>query len=123
MTRFGKLLRSTAERRGTTPAGARLANDAKPDRFGVRRREMFRAPRIFRRRRADHMRTSVVTSTARAHQRLVRTAQQAMVHARDGGEQELVDFLFEAARAGHIPLRDAHAALSALRRDQQQTAA
>ena len=67
------------------------------------------------------MRTSVITFNTRARQRFLSVAQQAMLHARPG-EAARIDQVINAVDEGHVTVRDAHAALSALRTDQQQAA-
>lgn len=64
------------------------------------------------------MRTSVTTFHTRAQQRLWRTAQQAMLHARPG-EAHQIDRVITAVDEGALSVRDAHLSLVALRRDQQ----
>jgi hypothetical protein len=71
--------------------------------------------------RATLMRTSIVTFDTRARQRFFSVAQQAMLHARDG-DASMVERVLEAVEAGHIAVRDGHAALASLRRDQQTAA-
>ena len=69
------------------------------------------------------MRTSVVTFDSRQRERLANLADQARIHARDGCEAVTVARVLGAVKLGQVSVRDAYAALSALRRDQQQTAA
>jgi len=64
------------------------------------------------------MRTSVITFDTRARQRFYSVCQQAMLHARPG-EAHQIDRVIEAVEAGHLHVRDAHASLASLRRDQQ----
>jgi hypothetical protein len=68
------------------------------------------------------MRTSVVTFDSRARERLAHLAKQASRHARTDEEAGQVARVCAAVRAGHITVRDGHAALVALRRDQRAAA-
>jgi hypothetical protein len=68
--------------------------------------------------RAPLMRTSVTTFDERARQRFGVLAYHARYHARPG-EKHQIDRLVALVRAGHITVRDGHAALANLRRDQQ----
>lgn len=67
------------------------------------------------------MRTSVITFDTRARQRFYSLAQQTAYHARPG-EARRIDVLVAAVEAGQVTVRDGHAALASLRRDQQQAA-
>jgi hypothetical protein len=67
------------------------------------------------------MRTSVTTFDERARQRFHALAYHARYHARPG-EKHQVDQLVDLVRCGHIAVRDGHAALASLRRDQQAAA-
>jgi hypothetical protein len=69
------------------------------------------------------MRTSVITFDSRLRRRFAYLAAEAAMHARDDGEAAQVRRIAEAVDAGHLTLRDAHAALSDLRRAQQSRAA
>jgi hypothetical protein len=69
--------------------------------------------------RAPLMRTSVTTFDERARQRFRVLAYHARYHARDGSEMVEVERVAALVRAGHITVRDGHAALANLRRDQQ----
>ena len=60
-----------------------------------------------------------ITPEHRARRRFHNLAWHAVYHARTHEEADVIERVVHATRAGHIPLRDAHAALSALRRDQQ----
>ena len=69
------------------------------------------------------MRSSVLSVEDRALERLKRLVWHARYNARTPDEATTVARLVEAVAHGHMAIRDAHAAISALRADQQATEA
>jgi hypothetical protein len=72
--------------------------------------------------RAPLMRTSVTTFDSRARERFHTLAYHARFHARTPAEAHEIDRVVTAVRLGALCAREGHAALSTLRRDQQQAA-
>ena len=67
-------------------------------------------------------RTSILTFDVRARERLGNLAQQVRRHARSDEEAAAVMRVLQAVKRNEMTVGDAHAALSHLRRQQQQAA-
>jgi hypothetical protein len=62
--------------------------------------------------------TSIVTFDSRARQRLAHLLRETVLHATDQ-EAQAIHAVHDAVRAGELTIRDAHAALVALRAQQR----